>query len=70
MNELLKITKFENAINMFLFFSSFLFLLFSLFPSSVMIASALHYNFKYLCILYDSDIRPCLNRYIYTPYLM
>lgn len=53
MNELLKITKFENATNKFLF---------SPFPSSVMIASALHYNFKYLCILYDSDIRPCLNR--------
>lgn len=57
MNELLKITKFEAATNMFLFFFFFLFP-----SSSVVIASALHYNFKYLCILYDSDIRPCLNR--------
>lgn len=31
MNELLKITKFEAATNMFLFFSSFLFLLFPFF---------------------------------------
>lgn len=53
MNELLKITKFENATTMFLLL---------LFPSSVIIASALHYNFKYLCIIYDSDIRPCPNR--------
>lgn len=53
MNELLNITKFEAATTMFLL---------SLFPSFVIIASALHYNFKYLCILYDSDIRPCLNR--------
>lgn len=59
MNELLNITKFEAATNMFLFF--FFFFLFSS-SSSVIIASALHYNFKYLCILYDSDIRPCLNQ--------
>lgn len=63
MNELLKITKFENATNMFLFCSSFFSLLFSPFPSSsVIIASALHYNYMYLCILYDSDIRPCPDR--------
>lgn len=39
MNELLNITKFEAATNMFLFF-------FFLFPSSsVIIASALHFNY-------------------------
>lgn len=66
MNELLNITKFENATNMFLFFFFFSFP--SFFPFSffcddcISMITTQHYNFKYLCILYDSDIRPCLNR--------
>lgn len=45
MNELLNITKFEAATNMFLFIS-FSLPSFSLFPSSsVIIASALYYNY-------------------------
>lgn len=65
MNELLKITKFEAATNMFLFFFFFLFP-----SSSVIIASALYST---TCSFASSMILifdlAQIGRYIHTPYL-
>lgn len=69
MNELLNITKFEAATNMFLFIS-FSLPSFSLLPSSVIIASALHsttYSFASSTILI-LDLAQ-IGRYTHTLYL-
>lgn len=62
MNELLKITKFEAATKMFLFFFFLLFFPFFSFPFSFFCDDCISMITTQLCILYDSDIRPCPNR--------